>query len=121
MRIITEPTVVLSDEVETLRKIGIDSPEFPDALQGLMQEAFVAGAEHGQVIKPAVQPVLPAINVEKKPVLPYRDNWAEIDETGPENPVEVFIFNDMPNPDAEGVNHEGWLARFRDALKYVSK
>lgn len=124
MKIITTPTCIPGDECDTLLSF-IDFDDLPMVkaeLSKIMQEAFDAGmqAQAPVVVKQANPAPVAEIAMSKGGKVTEFRTWEAIDEDGPANPIEVFIYNDAPNPDGE-VNIEGFYARLRAALQYAAR
>lgn len=125
MRIITEPTVVVGEECDKLQKISTGDPLFAIELQKVLQQAFESGVDYGESkARPAQAPIVqPAPTVQRGNgvVPPYRSDWDAINEDGPTNKAEEFIFRQCPHRDAEGVNIETWKKQFHNALVFAAK
>lgn len=128
MKIITEPTVVVGEECEKLAEIDPSDLQFTIELQKLLQQAFESGVDYGEskrrpdpVVAPAVQSEPTQARKGNGVVPPYRADWDAINEDGPVNDAERFIFRQCPHRDAEGVNVETWMKQFHNALVYAAK
>jgi len=123
MRVITEPTVIPEGEdCDAIINAIFDAfdgteADAVSALQKVLQEAFDAGIAHASKA-PKAAPTAQAKGSGKVPA--YRTEWLEIDEDAPQNPIENFIYRDMPN-DIDGFNPDVFLTRLHAALEYVAK
>ena len=119
----TTPTCAPGDECNALLElVAVKKKQAAkDELAKITQICFDSGRES---LEDAPQPVVeaPKAAVAKSGNVPeYRTSYEAISEDGPLNAIERFILNDMPNPELEGVNPEGWKARLHEALKFAAK